>query len=111
MSPGLLRWQRLLRSPALLDARLPRPAPWLPADAAEITIAARIEAFRRDGSPLIAAVSDNPFPGATGEYWQETASDRATVARLMADPGVVVESLDVLPESGFRVATFRFVGR
>jgi hypothetical protein len=111
MSPALLRWQQLLESPGLLEARLPKPAPWLPADAAEIAIAARIEAFRRDGSPLIAAVSDVPFPGATGEYWQETASDRATVARLMADPGVVVERRDELNDSGFRIATFRFVGR
>jgi hypothetical protein len=109
MSPALLRWHRLLRAPSFPEARLPRPAHWLEAGSPESTLVTRIEALRRDGSPVIAAISDAAFDGATGEYWQETWADRATVARLRIDPDVVIEREDVLPETGFRVTTFRFV--
>lgn len=109
MSPALVRWQSLLAAPRLPEALLPQPAAWLPSGSPEGAIAGRIEDLRRSGRPVIVAVSDARFAGATQEYREETWADRETLARLTADPRVRQEVEDRLPESGFRIATFRFL--
>ncbi len=109
MSPALVRWHALLTDPGLAETRVPQPATWLPSGSPESTLVGRIEGLRLAGRPIIAAVSAAPFAGATEEYWQETRVDRETFARLSADPRVRMEADETLPESGFRIATFRFI--
>lgn len=109
MSPALVRWHALLAEPALPKARLPQPAAWLSFGTPESTIVARIEDLRLARRPIIAAVSDVPFAETTEEYWQETRVDRETFARLSADPRVREEAEETQPQSGFRIATFRFL--
>jgi hypothetical protein len=109
MSPALVRWHALLTAADLPRERLPEPATWLASGSPESTLVGRIEELRRAGRPVIAAVSDLPFAGATEEYRQETWADRETFARLSTDPRVRKEAEVTLPESGFRIATFRFL--
>jgi hypothetical protein len=108
MSPALLRWHGLLTRPTLPERRMPEAPGAIPLRPSEADLAGRLEALRRSGRPVIAALPVAGFPGETPDYRDETRADSATAARLAADPEVVVEHTGELPSSGFRVTTFRF---
>ena len=108
MSPALLRWHGVLKSRRLPGRGMPEAPRALPAWPSEADIATRLEALRRSGKPVIAALPVASFPGETQDYRDETRADSTTAARLATDPQVVVERTGVLPSSGFRVTTFRF---
>ena len=108
LSPGLVGWQRRLTHPAIPDARLPRrPAPLLEG-APESAIVERLEALRGAGTPVIAALADDPLASCTAEDRAGTWADRMTAARLRVEPAARIAFEALVPGSGFRVTTFRF---
>ena len=110
LSPGLLRWERLLRRPGMPASRLPTRPPWLPQGANEAEIAARIERLRAGGRPVISAVPAGPLPPEARGYRSEVWADSVTEARLRGSPGVVEEAEELLGTRQFplRVSVLRF---
>ena len=106
LSPALLRWQGLLTHPALPERRLPGYAPTVSPDAGAEAMAARIEAMRASGRPVLAALATRRFPD-DAEYRAETRADSITAALLAGDPYAVAESDSVFEAAGFRVGAWR----
>jgi hypothetical protein len=110
LSPALVRWHGLLTHPALAERWLPGQPPGLAPGAGDHAIAARIEALRSSGRPVIAVLATRRFAD-DGEYRSETRADSVTAARLAADPRVVLESGALFERAGFRIAVYRFAAR
>ncbi|HEY2953889.1 MAG TPA: hypothetical protein VGK89_01425 [Candidatus Eisenbacteria bacterium] len=107
LSPGLLAWRAREVRPELPTARLPRRAPWLPADAPETEIAARLDRLLAPGALVLAAL---PTPGSaayTPQWASEVWADSVTAEGLGSDPGVAEEGGADVPVAGFRLSAFR----
>ncbi len=113
LSPALLHWGALRRSPDLPSARLPRRPPWLPEGASQAAIAERIERLRESGRIVVAVVPAGPLPSAARDYRAEVWADSVTVARLDRRPDVVKDADEALGSPSFplRFVVFRFTGR
>ena len=107
LSPALIRWHALITRPTLGRARQPQHPPALDPVADDAAIARRIEAMRAPGRRVLAALAVRRFP-ADDEYRRETRADSLTEARLVADPGVVLEFEEREEAAGFRVSAYRF---
>ena len=85
--------------------RLPKRAPWLPADAPEAAIAARLERLLSPGSLVLVALPEPGSPAYAPGYANEVWADSVTAARLAGDGRGVPE-----PGGGdgdFRLLAFR----
>ena len=102
LSPGLLSWRAREVRPELSLKRLPKRAPWLPADASESAIAARLDRLLAPGSLVLAALPMPASPAYAPGYANEVWADSVTAVRLAAD-------LRVVPEAGHPMADFRLL--
>ena len=105
LSPGLLSWRAREVRPGLALGRLPKRAPWLPAESAESAIAARLDRLLSPGSLVLAALPTPGSPAYAPGYANEVWADSVTAERLAGDGRVV-------PEAGgndgdFRLLAFR----
>jgi hypothetical protein len=105
LSPALLRWQALLTHPRLTERRLPGHPPAL-APNGSAALAARVEAMRASGRPVLVALGTGRWADRAG-YRLETRADSLTAARLAADPRAIVTSDSVFAAAGFRVSAWR----
>lgn len=105
LSPGLLSWRARAARPGLALDRLPKRAPWLPADSPEPAIAARLERLLARSSLVLAAFPTPQSPAYAPGYATEVWADSVTAERLAGDPRVAEE--DAGRAAGFRLLAFR----
>ena len=92
LSPGLLSWRAREVRPGLEIERLPKRAPWLPAQAPESAIAARLDRMLAPGSLVLAALPTPRSPAYAPGYANEVWADSVTADRLALDPRVRQEA-------------------
>jgi len=105
LSPGLLSWRASEVQPRLPLQRLPKRAPWLPADAPEAAIAARLERMLAPGALVMAALPTPRSPAYAPGYATEVWADSVTAERLAGDRRVVTEPGGL--DGDFRLLAFR----
>jgi hypothetical protein len=110
LSPGLLAWRAHQRWPGR-PSHVPAFAPPLTASAGEAAIAGRLEAMRRPGRRVVAALAGPSSPIWSGEYASDVRSDSITVERLATDPSVRLEADEYPAGIGVRLRIFRFADR
>jgi hypothetical protein len=105
LSPGLLSWRAREVRPELALERLPKRAPWLPADAPEAAIAARLDRMLAPGALVMAALPTPRSPAYAPGYATEVWADSVTATRLESDRRVVAETSG--SDGDFRLLAFR----
>jgi hypothetical protein len=105
LSPGLLSWRAREVRPGLALGRLPKRAPWLPAESAESAIAARLDRLLAPGSLVLAALPTPRSPAYAPGYANEVWADSVTAERLAGDRRVVEEGGG--SDGDFRLLAFR----
>ena len=105
LSPGLLSWRAREVRPELPLQRLPKRAPWLPVDAPEAALAARLDRLLAPGTLVMAALPTPRSPAYAPGYANEVWADSVTATRLEGDRRVVTETRG--GDGDFRLLAFR----